>query len=43
MWTAMIYPPLTTSFLDGFADAIEKVIANRDALLADAAANSKVA
>ena len=43
MWTAMIYPTLTTSFLDGFADAIEKVIANRDALLADAAANSKVA
>ena len=43
MWTSMIYPPLTTSFLDSFVDAIEKVIANREALLAGHAASSKVA
>ena len=43
MWTSMIYPPLTTAFLDSFVDAIEKVIDNRDALLASADSDARVA
>ncbi len=43
MWTSMIYPPLTTGFLDSFVAAIEKVFANRDALLAATGHNSRVA
>ncbi len=34
--TNIIYPPLTLEDMDAFCDAIEKVIANKDALLAGA-------
>jgi len=43
MWTTMIYPPLTPAFLDRFVDAIHKVIANRDALLAADGQTAEVA
>ena len=33
MWTNITYPPLTTDDMDGFADALEKTVANKDALL----------
>jgi dTDP-4-amino-4,6-dideoxygalactose transaminase len=43
MWTSMIYPPLTTAFLDRFVEAILKVLDNRDALLAAQGIREKVA
>ena len=43
MWTSMIYPPLTPDFLDSFVLAIQKVFDNRDALLAAAQNEARVA
>lgn len=34
MWTNIIYPPLTERDMDGFVEACQKVIRNRDVLLA---------
>ena len=36
--TAYMYPPLTTADMDRYVEAMQKVLANRDALLASAAA-----
>ena len=43
MWTSMIYPPLTPDFLDGFVVAFEKVLDNRDTLLAATQSEARVA